>query len=185
MQFALTKHVAKIDSFNPRAEKHGDENVPAGDIKFSLKGHSSLLDLFDGSYRPFLFRKADLAGEQQPLLEGDTLTALAKPNLRPLSLDEDFPGYTLEISVGLELSKPLRLTDVELSGWKFEAIEGGSVGITFSATVHGDADDFGAICQQIQNTVEISLEPPKASSQQAQSMQRDIEDAAEEEEAAA
>lgn len=166
MQFALNQHQAKIASFNPRAEKHGDENVPAGDIKFEVKVHSSALDLFDASYRPFLFRKADLAGEQQPLLEGDKLTALAKPNLKPLTLDEDFPGYTLTIGSGMESIEPMRLTDVELSSFRFEAIEGGSVSITFNATVHGDADDFGEICQQIQNLVDISLEPPKAEAQQ-------------------
>jgi len=166
MQFALQNHQAKIASFNPRAEKHGDENVPAGDIKFEVKAHSSVLDLFDPSYRTFLFRKADLAGEQQPLLEGDKLTALAKPKLKPLSLEEDFPGYTLTIGSGLEAIEPLVLSDVELSSFKFEPIEGGSVGITFSATVHGDADDFGEICQQIQNLVDITLEPPKAEAQQ-------------------
>jgi hypothetical protein len=165
MQFALSKHPAKIDSFNPRAEKHGDENVPAGDIKFTLKGHSSLLDLFDPSYRPFLFRKADSSGDQPSLIEGDNLTALAKPKLKSLRLDEDFPGYVLEIGSGLDIGKPLRLSDVELSGWIFEAIEGGSVGITFSATVHGDADDFGELCQQIQNVVDVTLEPPKAEAQ--------------------
>ena len=98
--------------------------------------------------------------------------------LKPLSLEEDFPGYTLRIESGLDMSDPLTLNDVELSGFKFEAIEGGSVGITFSATVHGDADDFGAICQQIQNVVDVSLEPPRAESQRQ--AQRDIEDEAEE-----
>jgi hypothetical protein len=166
VQFTLKKQQAKISSFNPRAEKHGDENVPAGDIKFEVKAHSSVLDTFDPSYRPFLFRKADLVGEQQPLLEGDKLTALSKPNLKPLSLDEDFPGYTLTIGSGLDSIEPLVLTDVELSSFKFEAIEGGSVSITFNATVHGDADDFGAICQQIQNLVDITLDPPKAEAQQ-------------------
>lgn len=163
MQFALSKHQAKIASFNPRAEKHGDENVPAGDIKFEVKAHSSVLDLFDKSYRKFLYRKAAV-GEQPglPLSDGDDLTQLAKPNLKPLRLDEDFPGYTLTLHTGLDMSEPWEFDDVELSNFTFEAIEGGSVAITFNATVHGDAESFGEICQQIQNVVDIGLEPPKA-----------------------
>lgn len=158
----LTSVQAKLASFNPRAEKHGDENVPAGDLKFELRTHSSVLDAFDKSYRPFLFRKPDLEGEQQPLLEGDKLTALAKPNLKPLKLDEEFTGYTLHISRGLEASAGLRLVDVGLSNFVFEAISGGSVAITFSATVHPDADEAGELCSLIQEIVDITLEPPQA-----------------------
>ena len=160
--FGLTKHPTKVSSFNPRAEKHGEENVPAGDITFETRVHSSVLDQFDPSYRKFLFRKADASGDQQPLLEGDTLIAVAKPKLGPLKLNEEFPGYTLKIESGLELSKPLVLSDVELSNFRIEPMEGGSVSLKFNATAHPDADDAGLLCQVIQNTVEITLEPPKA-----------------------
>ena len=139
-QFSLNNHPCVIASFNPRSEKHGDENVPAGDIKLSTRVHSSVLDQFDPSYRSFLFRKADHEGEQQALLEGDTLTSLAKPKLAPLSLKEDWPGYRLVIGSGLDLGHPLVLTDVELSNFKIEAMEGGSVALSFSATAHPDAE---------------------------------------------
>ena len=33
MQFNLTKTAAKLNSFNIRAEQHGEENVPAGDLR--------------------------------------------------------------------------------------------------------------------------------------------------------
>ena len=36
MNFNLTKTSAKLNSFNIRAEKHGEENVPAGDLKLSI-----------------------------------------------------------------------------------------------------------------------------------------------------
>lgn len=159
-QFSLNNHPCVIASFNPRSEKHGDENVPAGDIKLSTRVHSSVLDQFDPSYRSFLFRKADHEGEQQALLEGDTLTSLAKPKLAPLSLKEDWPGYRLVIGSGLDLGHPLVLTDVELSNFKIEAMEGGSVALSFSATAHPDADAAGALCQAIQDTVDVTLEPP-------------------------
>lgn len=174
MQFALTKHQAKLTSFNPRAEKHGDENVPAGDLTFEVNAHSSALDQFGPTFRPFLFRKADSSGDQPTLAlqPGDTLTSLAQPKLRPLVLDEDFPGYVLRIHTGMELTEPLVLGDAELSNFKFKAIEGGAVAITFSVTVHPDERAGGLLCQMIQDAVEISLEPPKA--QAEQSAQQDL-----------
>lgn len=161
-QFSLSKHPCKISSFNPRAEKHGEENVPAGDIKFETRVHSSVLDLFDSSYRPFLFRTAESSGDQPALLPGDKLTALAKPKLAPLSLKEDWPGYRLEIGSGLDIAEPLVLTEVELSSFRIEAMEGGSVALSFTATAHPDADASGALCQAIQNTVDVTLVPPAA-----------------------
>lgn len=158
--FQLTNHPCKIDNYVPRAEKHGDENVPAGTLKLSTRVHSKVLDTFDPSYRAFLFRKAEAGGDQQPLLPGDDLVALAKPMLKPLQLDEDFPGYRLQVSAGLDCSDPLTL-DAELSGFVFEAHSGGSVTLKFSAAVHPDADAAGVLCNAIQKTVDVTLTPPE------------------------
>lgn len=159
--FALKNHLAKIASFNPRAEKHGEDNVPAGDIKFEVTAHSSVLDEFHGGFRKFLFCRPR-AGEQPglPFSEGDNLTSLSLPNLKPQRLAEDFPGYTLQIASGLDTGEPLKLTEVELSNFVFEPLNGGSVTITFSATCHPDADASGELCQLIQNVVDITLTPP-------------------------
>lgn len=165
--FELKKHPAKIANFNPRAEKHGDENVPAGDITVETRAHFSILDSFDPSYRTFLFRKADKGGDQQPLLKDDELIAVAKPRLQPLRLDEEFPGYTLKIESGLDIGKPLQLKDVELSNFKIEPMEGGSVAIKFTASAHPDSDVAGLLCALIQNEVDITLIPPKATPQQS------------------
>jgi len=159
-QFQLYRQPAKIDSFNPRAEKHGESNVPAGDIKITVVGHSSMLDAFSKQLRPLLYRKPDLMGEQQPLLEGDELTALAMPNLKPLKLDEDYPGYKLEISAGLDFSKPISLIDVCLSDFTFAPENGGAVKLSFRASCHPDEETAGALCQLIQETPYISLVPP-------------------------
>lgn len=157
--FQLTDHPCKVD-FNPRAEKHGDENVPAGTITLTTRAHSAVLDAFCPSYRPFLFRKAEAGGDQQPLLPGDNMTALAKPNLKTLVLDEDFPGYVIELSSGLGVKKPMRLTEAELSSFRIDAKTGGSVDLKFSVNVHPDQDQAGVLCSAIGNTVNVTLIPP-------------------------
>src|SRR5687768_4780447 len=161
MQLNLQQHPAKLAVFTPHVEKHGDENKPAASLKVQVTGHSSLLDAFGKSYRPFLFREPAL-GEQTSLpLGDDKLTALAKPNLKPLVLDEEFPGYTLRIGVGLEASDDIVLADAKLSKFHIEAINGGSVTITFTASTHPDEEQAGQLYTLQQQEVELTLEPPK------------------------
>lgn len=161
--FNLENHPAKIASFNPRAEKHGDENVIAGDLKFEVTCGNGALDHFDKALRKMLCRKP-ASGEQSdlPLSDTDGLTQRKLPHLAPLKWDEDFPGYTLSITTGLALDEALKLSDVELSGFVFEALDGGSVSITFRASFHPDGRTSGKLCQLIQETVDITLTPPDA-----------------------
>jgi len=95
-------------------------------------------------------------------LGDDGLTARKLPHLAPLKWDEDFPGYDMHIVTGLALDEVLKLHDVELSGFVFEALDGGSVAITFRASFHPDGRTSGKLCQLVQETIEISLIPPDA-----------------------
>ncbi len=61
--FALANFPAKLTSFNPRAEIHGNETQPAADLKFETNVPSSVLDAFDPALRRFLYHKADDAGD--------------------------------------------------------------------------------------------------------------------------
>jgi hypothetical protein len=166
--FNLTNQSVKILDFNPRMEKHGDENVLAGDLKVEASVHSSQLDHFDPQLRKFLYRKP-APGEQVELPLGgshDNLTALRVPKLAPFKWAEDFPGYKLEIESGLAIDEVLKLSDVELSNFTFEALDGGSVKLTFRASFHQDGRTSGKLCQLIQETVTISLMPPSKEDQQ-------------------
>lgn len=158
--FQTENQLAKIASFNPRAEKHGDDNKLAADIKFEISAGNAALDAFSPDLRKALFRKAT-KGEQQDLIEGsDGLVAVKFPRLGALAWDEEFPGYELEIGGGLGLAEPLVLVDVTLKKFRFEPLEGGSVLITFSAVFHPDTEEAGALCALIQDEVELTLTPP-------------------------
>lgn len=169
--FSLETHQAKIASYNPRAEKHGDENVPSGDLKIEVTCANSVLDHFDKSLRKMLYRKP-ASGEQTdlPLSNHDGLTQRKFPHLSPLKLDEDFPGYALSIDSGLGIKDALELADVELSNFVFEALDGGSVAITFRASFHPEPEESGALCSMIQETVEITLTPPESGEGEQQKM---------------
>lgn len=160
--FSLENQQVKIVHFNARAEKHGDENVKAGDLKIECRMHSSVLDHFDKGLRKVLYRKP-AAGEQTDLPLGDDgLTARKLPRLAPLKWDEDFPGYHLSIVTGLALDEALKLDDVELSNFVFEPMDGGSIAITFRASLYPDGRTAGKLFQLVQETVEVTLTPPDA-----------------------
>ena len=64
------------------------------------------------------------------MLDKDQLTAVQFPRMGELSWDEEFPGYDRDRV--RRLSRPLFLSDVTLKKFRFEAIEGGSVNVTFN-----------------------------------------------------
>lgn len=158
--FELNDATAKVANFNPRAEKHGEENKLAGDLKCVAVTNSSVLDFFSKDLRKALYRKAT-QGEQQDLIEGaDGLTAVKFPRLGSLSWAEEYPGYELVIGTGLGLSEPLVISDVTLKRFKFEPLEGGSLAVTFSAVFHPSPEDAGLLCALIQNDVQLTLVSP-------------------------
>ena len=157
--FELEKASSFISSFNPRAEKHGEDNKLAADIKVELQLHNSALDSFHKDLRPALFRKP-AKGEQQDLIDKDAMTAVKFPRLGAISWDEEFTGYEIEIGIGLGLSEPLFMADVTVKKFRFEPLEGGSVSVTFSVICHPDAEEAGLLCGLIQSDVELTLTPP-------------------------
>jgi hypothetical protein len=166
--FELQNHEAKFANFNPRAEKHGDDNKMAGDIKVELTTASAVLDTFDKKLRTALFRKAS-SGEQQDLIEGgDGLVAVTFPRLTGgFRWDEEFPGYVAEFRSPLGLAKPITLDDVTVRKIAFEPLEGGSVAVSLSLLCHPDPEVAGLLCALIQSDVQITLTAPSAEQKQA------------------
>jgi len=160
--FSLDKQRVKISSFNPRAEKHGEDNKLAADIKFEVSLPNAVLDEFSKELRKALYRKA-AKGEQQDLIEDtEGLVALKFPRLGAQKWDEEFNGYEIQIDGGLGLADPLILVDVTLRKFSFDPIEGGSVAVTFSAICHPEPEEAGALCALIQEEVDLTLTPPSA-----------------------
>jgi len=164
--FELTKVKTKLANYNPRKERCGDELEDAGDIKFELHANSGILDSIDPELRAALFRKPRL-GDQQDLLDPEQLTAVRFPRLEPLRLQDEWPGYRLEIHTGLDLSDVLTFEAATLKRFVIEPLEGGSVAITFSAAVHPDVHEQGVLCSLQQRDIELSVLPPVAELQQA------------------
>lgn len=159
--FELEQAHAFIANVNPRAEKHGDENVLATDIKIEVTLGNACLDEFDGALRAALYREVR-AGEQQDLIGDNAFGAVRFPRIDAVKWDEEFPGYSITIESEMGLGDPIELDAVTLKKFAFAPMEGGSVAITFNAVCHPDAATTGALCQLIQDKCVLTLTPPAA-----------------------
>lgn len=152
--FHLVKERCKLAHLNIRTERHGEEEVPAIDLKFEFNSANNLLSKLHAELRD-AFYKAD---ESPSLIEGD--------NVRTLR----FPLMKNHVSWNLEIPRTLlRLhsddgADIVLGGgktnnFKLEMLEGGTVKWSFRVQYsEPDEDAVAALSQVLSQTMAVSLE---------------------------
>lgn len=166
--FAVTAHETELAHLNTRTEKHGEENAPAADLKLVVTGPHSLIECFGEGLREFLFREPGVGEDKQTAMDlgGDKRTKVRYPKIKPVTLDDEFPGYTLILSPGLEVGEPLTFNGAKLKQFRFRAIDGGAVEVTFSAAVYPDEHQAGVLFGWQKKTLFLTLQRPKAASEQ-------------------
>ncbi len=165
MQFNLTKTAAKLNSFNIRAEKHGDENVPAGDLKLTIKAANTILDIFDPDLRTALYKNtAAQQGQEEVAGLAPTLPNLRFANLDvPLKFKDQGVGYTLVLDWGLGGDSNLTLEACEVNNFAATLEEGGTVELSFRVQISNpDADVIGKLGVNVQHEITIDLTAPVA-----------------------
>lgn len=163
MNFNLSKTSAKLNSFNIRAEKHGEENVPAGDLKLSIKAANTILDIFDPKLREALYQ--NLAAEQgQEEVAGlaPTLPNLRFANLEgPFKFSDECAGYKLVLDYGLGGDSNITLTGCKVNNFQATCEEGGTVELSFRVQISDpSADVIGLLGVNVQHDIVIDLEAP-------------------------
>lgn len=162
--FELTNQQAKLTSFNPRAEMHGEDPTPAADIKFETNVPAELLVLFDPTLRSFLYCKRD--GIEGGDLANQASRASEAPNLRypklggPLKWDMDIVGATLTIHHGLGGKSDLIIPGCKVNAFTLAPQEGGTCIIGFRVQCKPDEKQSGKLCFMVAESVEITIEPP-------------------------
>ena len=157
--FSLNHQTAKLASVNPRAEIHGEDRVPAVDLKFEITGSNNVLSEFHPSLKSMLYERPsepDLADD------GTSLTQLRFKLLGPLKWAAELAGYTLRVHWGVSGHDDIALADCEVDTFRFDCEDGGSVGVGFRVIAHPTERDMGRLCGLIQREIEMSLEEPDA-----------------------
>ena len=118
------KREAELQNVNLRYEKHGDERVPAVDLKFQFNIGSADLDGIVPGMRETLYPQPKQRDQME--LEGgsEAFTALRHPDLEPVKIKGKFPGYELELAIPNDDDEPEGFVDVELKKLTFDAKEG-------------------------------------------------------------
>jgi hypothetical protein len=158
----LTK--AKLNSVNVRSERHGQELVPAVDLKITINTSNNILDGFDVGLKPSLYFKAQ--DDEQETLEGiDPITSL--PNLRfpklvgPLKWDTVGSGYVVTIDWGMGGDSNIVMHSCEINGLTFSPKEGGTVELTVRVQISGvDEAIIGKLAMLIQHEIYTTMTAP-------------------------
>lgn len=154
---------ANLAHVNSRAEKHGDEAVSVMDLKLKLNMGNKVLDLFNAELRNVLYKKVDdpdLVDQTEP----DALTAPRFGYLPVLAWDWEGSGYTVTIGYGMGGESDIVLADVKVDKFKFEPMNGGTVGVTLRVVAHPDEVQAGKLFTLIQNDVDVIITAPEPTS---------------------
>jgi len=161
--FEISNQQAKLSSFNSRAELHGEDREPAGDIKFEMNVASSILAHFAPTLAWSLYHRD--GGKVKDLADSShDAPDLRYPKLGPLKWDQEFgPGYTLVIHQGLGgAGSDLEIEMCTVNNFTLAPQQGGTVIVTFRVQFHPEEHAAGRLCMLVQETVDISLAPPPA-----------------------
>lgn len=168
--FHLESSNAQITNINLRAEKHGDENQPACDVKISVDVPAEALNDIHPGLCESLYRKPG-KGDQLPLVEVGKkpepgFTVVKHPGLEPLQLKQKFPGYEVTITKDDD-EEGLFFADGEVKNFKITPHEGGTTNVTFSVGTHVDEDEIAGLLPFLRDPdAVITLTPPKAQADQ-------------------
>lgn len=137
-RFALPELTAvTVEHINLRDETHGDDKVPAIDIKLSKEMHNAVLDQFKPGLRRWLYFKS---AHPRPTKDGQEVLDLGEPNdlpdLRFPELDvldwlADQEGCMLTLEYGIGGKSNIRLADCKANKFRLECKQGGTVKVTW------------------------------------------------------
>lgn len=156
-QFQLEEQVATLVHINPRPEKHGEENVPAADLKIEVVDSNELLSMFHPSLRSFLYK----ADESEGQLEGvEALTTLRFGSLlERLRFDKSLKGADVVIGFGLGGASDIELETVDVDSFVCTLMEGGSVSMTFRLKARPTGEQIKKLYEVMGCEITISVTP--------------------------
>ncbi|WP_126969029.1 hypothetical protein [Xanthomonas sp. BRIP62411] len=166
--FHLESNDAEYSHLNLRKEKHGEDKVPAATLTFKLGASALILDSIDPKLRPSFYEKPGKGAQQALAIDGNDLTALKLPYLKPQKIGLKAKGYELTIASLLEHIEPLFFADSELVLETVGFIEGGSCELVIKVNTTIESEDYQPLLEAWdREQVVLTLTPPKRAAQQS------------------
>lgn len=167
--FNLKNENAEITHLNLRAEKHGDGNEPACDIKVSVDLAAERLDDIHPGLCESLYRRPT-TGDQIALIDKkaeQAFTVVRHPGLEPVKVKQKFPGYELQVFKPADTDgDPIWFLNAEVKNFTITPHEGGTTNVSFSVGTNVDEDDIAGLLPFLRDPEAVlTLVPPKAQAQ--------------------
>jgi hypothetical protein len=170
--FQLDQQNCKMISATTRIEFHGEDRVPASDVKLHVDVPAEALNGLSKGLCESLYRKPG-KGDQIALIDkaaDNAYTMLRHPCLEPQKLKQKFPGYELALGVveGDAFVQKAFFADAEAKNFTVTPHEGGSTAIEFTVSVSDvDEDDYLELRRLlIDGAAVVTLTPPTAQKKQ-------------------
>lgn len=160
--FTLPKTNATLVSVTNRAEKHGEDEVPAVSIGIKIDGPNTLLDSLSPTLRSTLYTTAP--GQEKPLPGIEPTT----PKLRTEGIEYVMgagvlEGWTVTVDHGIDDESAVVLKACKLDKWRVAPKEGGQIEFAFRVgTSAVDARIMGLLAFKVGQEVSVTIKPPKA-----------------------
>lgn len=154
----LDDKIATLVSFNPRAELHGDDHVPAADLIFTVEASNMLLREFHASLLAALYQKDEAPSDMFP--EPDALTVYRFPAIEAFQwkTTKATPSRVL-IAFGVSGALDITLADAQVDKYRIEPRNGGTVLVRFRVQAKPSEAEMGRLCACIGGTVNLSVAP--------------------------
>lgn len=163
MTFELRQHKAKLLTYSPRRELHGEDRQPAASLHFSIAIGADLLAMFSPTLRSALFYKNTNAAASDLASQGSDASDLRFPEISaPLAWTLEIIGAELTIHRGISANSNLVLPTCDVDKFTIDAQQGGVAIIRFRVACHPDEKQSGKLAMMIDEECEITLTPPVA-----------------------
>jgi hypothetical protein len=168
MKFALAAVSAYLINVNPRAEIHGEDKKPAGDLKIKVDLGNECLAMFAPTLKHALYHfdksvEADLVDKAQEHEKGYA-PHIRFPFLPAIKWEDKTIGAQVTIHQGIPgtAAHDISLDLCNVDNFQIEPKQGGTCSITFRVQAHPSETDFGKLCAIIGCPISLSIAPPEA-----------------------
>lgn len=162
--FELQRQAAKLADVNIRAECHGDEKVPACDLRLTFNAPNDFLSEFHPALKGSFYRAPDASDSQSDMLADQPgySPSIRFQHIGPVKWTQQFAGYSLVIHWGVSGKDDILLDGCEVNKVTFDCKDGGTVAVGLRIQATPDEHALGRIGSLVGQDVDVTLTPPEA-----------------------
>lgn len=166
MQLELTEATVLLSHLNSRVEKHGEDNVAAGDLKIRAQLSNDDLAMFHPTLKSCLYLYDKNADEdlvdKAKASDPHYLPHLRFQDMSPFSWKGEMVGAKVTVHSGIDKKSDIVLDSCKVNNVNLEPQQGGTVIVTMRIQMHPNETQSGKLWAMIGSNITISIEPPES-----------------------